>query len=88
MVRGLCHGESVGICCMRMGRCLSLAMSLPEGLVTSAWRQQPCLQWEEAATGALDWGVGVAPGILAKLRTGISQPRPGTRESRSAMSDP
>lgn len=66
---------SAGICCVGTGHCLSLARSLPRGLVTSPRRQQQCRQWEEAATGGLQChGVGGAPGPLlcprkaAKLR--------------------
>lgn len=74
--------ESVGICCVRTGCCLSPAVRLPEGLVTSSM--------EAVAMPAVGRGCHGGPGLGSQSgprspleAVGISQPRPGAQESEA-----
>lgn len=84
---------SAGICCERTGHCPSLAVSLPQGLVTSPPRQQQCRLWDGGCHGGPGPGSGggsrppgKAVGIRHSLVALTAQTwSPGER--RSAASD-
>lgn len=59
---------------------------LTGGAGAIAGRQQPCLPWEGAATGALGRGAGVVPGLPAWLRASSGHPdRPDPQPGRETQ---